>query len=511
MAKRKLNFRGVTALALAAAMMLGGCGKADGLGEKSSVSQKEDKNSAETSENKELQTEKPVELTWYVRFDDQKDTKMVNDALNEILLDKINATVKIMNIPGATYNDKMQVILGGQEECDVIFAGTEFADFWGNISRGAFLPLNDLLKEYAPETYAAIPEEMWKGVAVDGEIYGVINYQIEGKQVGYQAPKDLLEKYNFDLSAVSKVEDIEPLLAEIKKDSPEMIPFAGAFGVVQSLITGYDDIGTFGSPGVVMIGDETLTVVNQFETEEFRDWVNLMRDWFEKGYIASDAATISNYNDLMKAGKVGVFLNDIKPGGRQEQEVLWGREMEEKIIRNARILSSGLSATVQTISTTSKHPEKAMEFINLLNTDKEVYNLLCFGIEGVHYNKVGENRIEMVENSGYQPNKAWAMGNQFNAYVYGTQPDDVWEKTIELNENGEKSPLIGFVFDPSPVKSQVAQCQSVFDQYCRALVYGTVDPEKYLPEFIDKLKQAGSQEVIAEKQKQLNEWVEAQK
>ncbi|MDQ6420182.1 DUF3502 domain-containing protein [Paenibacillus sp. LHD-117] len=35
---------------------------------------------------------------------------------------------------------------------------------------------------------------------------------------------------------------------------------------------------------------------------------------------------------------------------------------------------------------------------------------------------------------------------------------------------------------------------------------GTLDPEKNLPDFISKLKAAGIDKVIAEKQKQLDEW-----
>lgn len=451
--------------------------------------------------------DEPVELVWYIRFDDQADTALVNEKLNELTMAKIGCKVKIVNVPGGTYNDKLQVVLGGREECDIVFAGASFADFWGNADRGAFLPLDDLLAKYAPDTYAAIPEAMWDGVRLNGEIYGVINYQIEAKEAGFYVPVDILEKHQFDLQAVNSLEELEPLLAAIKADDPSVTPFCYNYMDIIPMI-GYDEIGTYGSVGAVKIGDETMTVINQYELDSFKEHVTLMRDWYKKGYIAKDAATTTSYNDRIKAGKIASFLNNMKPGGKEEQEVLWGRPLELKKIMDGRVLSSSVSATLLTISSTSKHPELAMQFINLLNTDKEVYNLCCFGIEGVHYNKVGENRIELVGNSGYQPNKAWAMGNQFNAYVYGGQSDTVWQETIELNERASTSALLGFVFDPSPVKSQIAQCQSVWDQYFNAIVFGAVDPEAYLPEFISALEAAGSDEIIAEKQAQINAWLE---
>jgi putative aldouronate transport system substrate-binding protein len=201
-----------------------------------------------------------------------------------------------------------------------------------------------------------------------------------------------------------------------------------------------------------------------------------------------------------------MVLDDVKPGIAEERKVLFGKDMSVQKIMDGRVLPAAVSATMNCISSTSQHPAEAMKFINLLNTDKDVYNLVCFGIEGTHYKKTGENRIELTPNSGYQPNKAWAMGNQFNAYLYGKQGDTVWKDTIALNESASVSPLLGFVFDPTPVKSQVAQCQSVYDQYYKAIVRGTVDPDSYIPEFLSKLKAAGADEIIAEKQKQLDAW-----
>lgn len=449
----------------------------------------------------------PVNLKWYIRFDDQKDLKMVNDKLNELTLEKINATVEIINIPGATYDDKMQVIMGGREECDIIFTGATFADFWGNAARGAFLPLNDLMATYGKETYDAIPEALWEGVKIDGEIYGVINYQIEAKEAGFYVPTEILEKYEFDLSAVEKMEDIEPLLEMVKQNEPDKIPIVVLAKDLLPLM-GYDDIGTYGSPGAVVIGDKDLTVVNQYETQGFKDFIEIMRKWYKAGYIAKDAPTITAYNDQIKAGKVACVLQNMKPGGLAQEEVSFGRPLTTKKIMEGRVLPSAIAATLNCISSTSKNPEKAMEFLNLMNTDKEVYNLMCFGIEDVHYKKTGENRIELIENSGYQPNKSWAFGNQFNAYLLPTQNDTDWEDTIALNENSSTSDLLGFVFNPENVKNQISQCQSVWDQYFPAIISGAVDLDTYLPEFLQKLEQAGSKEIIAEKQKQIDAWKE---
>ena len=45
------------------------------------------------------------------------------------------------------------------------------------------------------------------------------------------------------------------------------------------------------------------------------------------------------------------------------------------------------------ISSTSKNPEKAMEFLNLMYSNPEISNLLMNGIEGQEYQKVSDRII----------------------------------------------------------------------------------------------------------------------
>ncbi len=493
----------ITALTLSLLMMLGlvaSCASPETSSEAPADASTSDAPADDTS------TEETVDLIWYTRFDDQADTAMVNEALNAMTLEKINANVEMINIPAGVYNDKMQVILGGQEVCDVVFTGSSFADYWGNAARGAFAPLNELLANEGKETYDAIPEALWEGVKLNGEIYGVINYQIVGRQAGIYIPQKYVDEFGFDITTVNNFEALEPILADLKATYPDVTPTVVNVNDFNSYF-GYDEIGALGSVGAVAIGDESLTVINQYATDGFSDFVTLMHEWYKAGYIAPDAATITNTNDLAKAGKLGTAFNNIKPGGEEEFEVLWGVDMAEHTFVEAHVSPTGVSATLNSIPITSENPGKAMEFINLLNTDVELYNLVCFGLEGTHYEMVGESRIELVENSGYQPNKAWSMGNQFNAYVYGSQADDVWEETMALNEGASVSNLLGFVFDMDPVQNQVAQCQTVVDQYRMAIMTGSVDPVEYLPTFLDELEAAGAAEIMAEQQSQIDAWV----
>ena len=52
---------------------------------------------------------------------------------------------------------------------------------------------------------------------------------------------------------------------------------------------------------------------------------------------------------------------------------------------------------------------------------------------------------------------------------------------------------------------------NVIEQYLPALVCGSVDPEQDIPEFVERLNDAGLLDIIAAKQEQLDAWVAANK
>lgn len=150
-----------------------------------------------------------------------------------------------------------------------------------------------------------------------------------------------------------------------------------------------------------------------------------------------------------------------------------------------------------------------MMFLNLVNTDPVLYNLLSFGIEGKHYDKVGDNTIAPKADGGYNPGMNWVMGDVTIGYLLEGQPADTWERTRTANETAEKSILYGFKFDSEAVKSESANIKAVEDEFRKVLETGSVDPDRYLPQFLDKLEKAGMSKLVEEQQKQVDAWLAA--
>lgn len=464
-----------------------------------------------------------VNLTWYIMGSEQKDLKEVNEKINEITKEKINVTVDLKLLDWSAYDQKMNMIISTGEEFDLCWTAPQNNDYYYNVARGAFLPLDDLLKEHGQNTYSAIPERFWDATKINGEIYGALNYQMYATAYGYFVQKPLIDESGIDYASINSYKDLEPLLAYTKKNHPELIPL----GTIQNRdpfssslpMYGFDPLGGTKVPGVVRFDDETLTVVNQYDTPEFKELITTMREWYNLGYIKPDATTNEEAEADFAANKVavlfpGFLLSDSTEEAKEPDSgyytstiPYYGKKFTEPFITTDRVV-----ATMTAISSTSKHPEEAMKLIELFNTDVELYNLICFGIEGKHYNKIdviNENNahaeVELIENSGYWPNTAWMFGNLKNLKLQGNEKDHYnnWEK---YNDSGVVSPTLGFAFDADPVANEMAMCTAVIDEYLFSLVWGGSDIDTRYPEFLEKLKASGVDKIIAEKQAQLNEW-----
>ena len=168
------------------------------------------------------------------------------------------------------------------------------------------------------------------------------------------------------------------------------------------------------------------------------------------------------------------------------------------------------------VSSTSKVPDAALKFLNLTFCDPDIINLVIYGIEGRDYVKNEDGTVRYPDGleAASVPYTAQlscgTFGNFFLMYpMEGTSFESLeWEK--EQNKNAETSAAMGFTFDNKRVKTQYTAVSNVIEQYLPALVCGSVDPEADIPEFVQRLQDAGLQTIIDSKQEQLDAWLAQQ-
>jgi len=491
----KKPFAKLATTLLASAMVLTACAGGNGDGGASS---------APSDSSGSEEGEKPVELVWYTIGTPQKDLDKVNAEVNKYLLEKINATVDINMLDWGDYSQKMGVMTASGEEVDIMFTASWAFDYVQNARKGAFYPIDELLQTHGKDIVAALDPAFLEGSKVDGVNYGIpANKELPAQEV-WRFNKALLDKHGLSIDGVYTLQSLEPLLEKIKAAEPNVTPLAIARDFVP--LAGYDYL-IEKMPFAVKLDTTDYKVVNIFETPEMMEQLETMHKYYNAGYIATEVATLDTMNDALMAGTWFTDRAATQPFADNLWSASYGMPVVSTPASEPVVYNWSVMGSMQAISANTRYPEKAMEFLNLLNSDVYLRNLIDSGIEGVHYKKVSDNVMENLPESSNYDMPTFSLGNVMLTYLYPQDPATKWDEFKKFNDSGVPSPILGFNFDTSGVATEIASLQNVKEEYWQAIMTGTVDPAEYVPMAIEKFKAAGLDKVMAEAQKQLDAWV----
>ncbi len=457
-------------------------------------------------DKKEEAAGKTAKITWYVAGETPKDLPEVMSAVNEKLVPQIGAELDMKYIDTGAFTERLSMMMASNADFDLCFTGY-LNPFIDAARKGGYLQLDDLLKKHT-KLKDAIPDYAWKCVTYQGKIYAVPNMQIMSSPKAVVSNRDRDEEMGFDFTNIKTIEDFEPLFERIKKERPDMYPYNEKYGIDMFNYQGeyeiLDDIA------LIRGKDGKWTAKPKYEIEGYKKAVWKLYDWYKKGYIRKDALTVTDRTQDTMAGKYAFGPGTYKPGCDTKA---WGANNIYVPVTEPMITNETGTLTNTAISRNSKNAEKAISLIEIVNTDKWIYNTISFGIEGKHYEKTGEDTMKMLgsqETSGYWLRKEWMFGSQFNAYRFDDMAPDVWQQTIDLNDNARKSELIGFYVDTKPVRTELVQVASIVDRY-KVVEVGAQNPDEYYDEFLNSLRGAGIEKICSEYAKQVNEWEKEQK
>lgn len=461
---------------------------------------------AVSAEESELE---PVELVWNLVGTPQDGQEEVFAEVNKVLQEKLNTTVQFNIIDWGSYDEKMKVAIATGEPFDMCFTSDWTNPFVANAQKGAYYPMNELLEKYGTHILEQVPENYWDAATVAGDVYGVVNYQISARIPGVSFPEDVVEEVGYDISQINKYADLGDYFAAVKEKKPEMTPFLGLGGTTEmpplmTDETGYN-ICYLQGPLAVRDTDPSKSI-NAVETEEFMEFCKMTRDWYEKDYVRKDVASITDFKGEASTHNYAAFTTGVGPGSVQVESNNAGFPVVQAQTVPANLSTGSIQAALTAISVNSENPERAMMVLDYLFEDKDTYNMLCYGLEGTHYNRVDDAAIKVADGSSYNPGIAWEFGSWFNASLLEGQPADLWDQMKVINETALTSPVLGFVYDPSNVKNESAQITALMAEYLPGLMTGSVDPEEKIPELIEKMNAAGMDKIIGDADEQLAAW-----
>lgn len=522
------KFTKIMAFCLALLMLIGimgGCaGKSTGENNTDAgvVNQNDSNTSAEEA------TLKEVKLVMYLLGDRTPDFDLVFEKINEKMKEKINATIEVKFMGWGEYEQKYPLVFASGEDFDLIYSA-DWAMYNSQASKQGFYEITqETLENYAPMTAETMYKDAWEQAKVDGKVYMLpMNYK-ELTAYVFFVRGDLMKKYGIE--KVESMEDIEAYLDAVAQNEPSMIPLdVGSdfddrflFDLFWQSETAdrLEKINPEQLMGYTTSGDDSVTVFNETEDPAFLATVKKLQDWKNRGFWSKSAVVnTQNNKESFAAGKSAAALMNINNAKGEYTTLIqahpeWDIQVVDAQGSAPAIVQSYL-ANGMCVFSKSKNPERALMALDLLRNDEEIHDLFCYGIEGVHYNDLGDGKIELTDNNSnypYDGNCNWGVRNDaFWKSVEGGIPnyDELYEGWIATAKSGQ---FAAFTFNNESVKNQVAAMNDIYTTDMKLLYLGfTENPEQDIANVQTKLEAAGAGDVYTEMTRQAKEWLDSQK
>ncbi len=497
------------ALALSAtmALSLAGCGgKTD---TKTSSTKSADtaktssvKSSSKMEENKTSKTsetampEEIVNLKWVQVGSGQPDNyKAWQENINKYLGEKIGVNIDVEVVSWGDWDSRRSTLVTTGGDYDIMF--TNASTYVQDVKVGAFLDITDLLKDNAPSLYASMPEAYWNATRVDGQIYAVPTYKDSSMTFYFIFVKKLLDKYGIDVNSLKDLTDITEPLKKIKEGENETPLVLNKEGISNSLVEKkYDSMGL---PGLgVKYSDSSKKLVPVFEQEDVMKELKLIHEWYKEGLINPDAATLAEKPKYRPFG--------IEQGWSGAAKTVWGPNMGEEVVAvpwGETVLSNvTVGGSLNCISASCEHPEKALQFLELINTDTYVRDSFFYGLENDDWVYTADHKV-------HKNNDEWKMaGYTQGSFFLVSQRDDVdfnqWDEVKELNATATPSPVLGINLDISEFEDEVVNCKEIYGKYASELFTGTKDPEVLVKTMMEEMRKAGFDTIQEKAQTQID-------
>jgi len=479
----------------------------------------------------EIDTSEHVTITYLVTGDIPTNrTDEVLAKINEKLTEKVNAELAVYWIEWTDWQTKYNLALAtASGEIDLIGTATDWLNAWPNIQKGAFLPLSEeMLKTYAPQTWANVPAGNWELCSYNGEIYLIPEDEYaQWTNHGFLYRGDWAKEAGLE-NGVHSWEDLQVYFQYIKDNKEGVIPWdangngssyspqmAGGWQTSHTTNVYIEGIGVDLFYGESK--DDPYTLSKYYiEGDELVNFATEMKEWADAGYWRTD---VLNYT-----GDVMGEMYEGLTGAHQHHTQTWTGErtkMEEKQPGSdvgffwfgeemGNVVGLNITHGAMAVAATSENPERALMVYDLLRNDPEIYRLMQYGIEGDMYT-LDENgyivRPEGWDDATMGVSLNWWWGRRDALELRSADRD--WE-TIDALYNKYEEVKINYpygrvVFDLTNIQMYLDNLSNVYNTYMPRIVFGMVDdPAAFVAEFRQQLQAAGIEICMTEIQNQIN-------
>lgn len=463
-----------------------------------------------------------TKLAGYLLGSAPEGTQDVVDVLNGKLRRDLGVRLELNYIGWNEVNSKYPLVLAAGEGVDWIYTA-DWNGYATQAVRGAFKELTpEMIRKHMPRHWAATPAEAWDQAKVKGKIYMIPTATPDRKIPVAVIRGDLRKKYG--LPPVAHVKDLEPYLAAVKKNEPQLVPI--------NLGNGYE----LGQPFFAVLNASVPPIYNplvgsvygNYEDKNhglvdlleepylsaYKKTAATMKSWYDKGYI--NRAPFANM--VLSKQSFALGRSAVGFGNSQDiQEVLskaaadgFQPEIIPILSRTGHSPADSHTGNGVSIAANSRHWEKALQMLDLIMEDPDYTMLVYFGIRGKNYDLTPDGRLALP--TGLTPDRNTYPQDAAGFWFVNKDlfpPQASWTgQYIELKKKLKDllvvNTFVDFSFVPDRVKNELAAITTVTAQYMDPISIGAVpNVEKAVATLIAKLKSANQAKVVAEVKNQL--------
>lgn len=438
-------------------------------------------------------------------FNDPQDLQEVQDAMNAITADAIGVTVELKPMSFGNYIVQSNMMLTGNEDLD-LFLCFDDSTFHQYASRGQLLDITDLVAQKADLDAHIDRLGTRECFYINGKMYGYPSGQYYGSGLGLFIRADYAAALDIDTEKEYTLRELGDVFEQLKTNFPNVAPLAplsaSSYAVdwVNFLNCEFDDYG--------LLSEDGTSYENYFASEQYKEVLEIAREWNQKGYFINDPDTNQNDHMLLAFSGMAASYFMANPVNNLSNEFVC-----LNIDYTPIVTTSIYQTAVLAVPSYSEKGEAVMKYLNFCATHPEVANLYMYGIEGKHYVVTDEENGLINYPAGMNPMILTYAPTSFmefsqGVYWYNTGGIEDYEGTREAYyARMVPSKVLGFTFNTEGLQNEITAVTSVLAKYRRSLENGTVDYNEYLPQMLAELENAGYGTILAEKNRQLTEWL----
>lgn len=456
------------------------------------------------------------ELLYYVYGSEKSDTASIISKVNEILKDKTGYTVRVEFLN----DDNYDLTLSSGDNFDLINA-PDYLNYWQNAAKGAFAEISDEdIKEYIPYVW----ENGGKTLDVTkykGTRYGIAGIQNRAADRCFAARGDLMDKYG--IKSLDTKEDVEAYLTKVAENEPDLIPFDmpgnNSYLMLAMFASdwGWAPVGSlsYGETVYFHVDDPEHKLFIAAEQPEMLEFSKTMKRWNDKGFFSK--SILSNKTSSLDSFKAGRSALTLVNSPSECQTVYDELSADERAEWNVRFYSryaaqqqmGNYTNSIVAVSAFSKNKEASLRVINEMYSNREIYDLIHYGIKDKHYTLNDKGEIRYT--SDHESMGVISTGVTNDAFSYEKEMTFPGHEELvkRLNDIRVYNPAVNCPLSDEGIREIKLALTEIYNQYTAPRYYGVVSGsvEDAIKKEISELKKAGIDQYKEAIQKQLDDYI----